>query len=274
MIAQPLDRSKARLEPGEDARIALAEWITDPKNEYFSGAMVNRLWKHFLGVGLVEPVDDLRSSNPPSNPALLKLMRDEFVSHGYDLKHVMRLILNSRTYQLASATTPANAPDRKFFSHYYARRLPAEVLSDAISSVTGVPDQFPGYPLGLRAIQLPEPKIDSYFLSLFGRSERVTACSCERDDEVSLPQLLHLNNGDDIQAKIKSPDGRLAKILNDNKDDEKATDEIFLSTFGRVPTSGEREAVNKALSAGDPREEVYRDLMWALMNSKEFSFSH
>ena len=274
MGPQPLDRSPPQIEPGEDPRIALADWITSPKNDYFSGAMVNRLWKHFLGVGLVEPVDDLRSSNPPSNPALLNAMREQFVLHGYDLKYIMRLILNSRTYQLSSATTPENAQDRRFFSHYYARRLPAEVMSDAISSATGVPDKFPGYALGVRAIQLAEPGVSSYFLSLFGRSERVTACTCERNDEVSLPQLLHLNNGDDIQGKIQSGQGRLARILAYNKDDQRATDEIFLATFSRLPTSTERETVTKALAAGDPREEVYRDLMWALMNSKEFSFNH
>jgi hypothetical protein len=201
-------------------------------------------------------------------------MREQFVSHGYDLKYIMRLILTSRTYQLSSSTTPGNAQDRRYFSHYYARRLPAEVMSDAIVSVTGVPDEYPGYPVGIRAIQLPEPKIDSYFLSLFGRSERVTACTCERSDEVSLPQLLHLNNGDDIQAKIQSNDGLLAKILKDNPDNEKATDEIFLTAFGRLPIDSEREAVKKALSAGDVRQDVYRDLMWALMNSKEFSFNH
>jgi hypothetical protein len=274
MDAQPLDRSPVHIAPGEDARIAMAAWMTDPKNEYFSGAMVNRLWKHFLGTGLVEPVDDIRSSNPPSNPALLNFLRGQFVSHNYDLKYMMRLILTSRTYQLSSSTTTENAQDRRFFSHFYARRLPAEVMSDAISSATGIPEEFPGYPLGLRAIQLPEPKIDSYFLSLFGRSERVTACTCERSDEVSLPQLLHLNNGDDIQQKIQSGDGRLAKILKDNSDDKAATDEVFLCTFSRLPTDAEREAVTKALSAGDPREAVYRDLMWALMNAKEFAFEH
>ena len=274
MNAQPLDRSTAEIEPGQDARVALAAWITDPKNDQFSGAMANRLWKHFMGVGLVEPVDDIRSSNPPSNPALFHALSAYFVSRGYDFKQMMRLILNSRTYQLSSDTNAENQQDHHYFSHFYARRMEAEVMSDAISSATGVPDTFPGYPIGLRAVQLPEPYISSYFLSMFGRSERITACACERNGEVTLPQLLHLNNGDDVLDRVRSVDGRLAKILNELKDDTAATEEVFLATFGRLPTSAEREAVSKALGAGDPREDVYHDLMWALLNSKEFAFNH
>ncbi|HWE93215.1 MAG TPA: DUF1553 domain-containing protein, partial [Tepidisphaeraceae bacterium] len=274
MAPQPLDRSPTDIAPGHDGRPALAAWMTDPKNEYFSGAMVNRLWKHYLGVGVVEPVDDLRSSNPPSNPALLKTLREEFVSHGYDLRHVMRLILNSRAYQLSSTTLAENEADRHFFSHYYARRLPAEVMLDALSSATGLPDEFPGYPVGVRAVQLPDPGVNSYFLTLFGRSERVTACTCERNNDVTLPQLLHLTNGDDVLRKIRSGDGRLAKILAENKEDPQATDAIFLSTFSRLPTEAERSAVTSALATGDKREDVYRDLFWALLNSKEFAFNH
>jgi hypothetical protein len=274
MNPQPLDRSIAEIAPGQDAREALADWITDPKNESFSAAMCNRLWKHFMSVGLVEPVDDMRSSNPPSNPALLHALSTEFVSHGYDLKHIMRLILNSRTYELSSDSTPENEQEHHYFSHYYARRLPAEVMSDAISSATGVPDTFPGYAVGVRAIQLAEPGVSSYFLSLFGRSERITACACERNGEITLPQLLHLNNGDDVLDRIRSADGRVAGILKETKDDKRATEEVFLATFGRLPGESERAAVNKALAAGDPRGDVYRDLIWALLNSKEFAFNH
>ena len=273
MMPQPLDRSAVQLPPGGDSRAALVDWMTNPKNDYFSGAMVNRLWKHFMGVGLVEPVDDLRSSNPPTNPALMQALREEFVSHGYDLKHVMRLILNSRMYQLSSDTCPANEIDHRCYSHYYARRLPAEVMSDAISAATGIPDQFPGYPVGLRAAQLPDPYVASYFLTTFGRSERVTACACERNDEVSLSQLLHLNNGD-VSSKITAPGGALAKILAASTDEPKTTEEVFLTFFGRLPNSGEREAVTRALTDGSPRDEVYRDLAWAMLNSKEFAFNH
>jgi hypothetical protein len=273
MAPQPLDRSTPKFEPGADPRVSLAEWMVDPKNEYFAGAMVNRLWRHFMGSGLVEPVDDLRSSNPPSNPELWEALKSEFVAHHYDLKHVQRLILTSRAYQLDSATFPDNEKDTRFYSHYAARRLPAEVMLDAIAAATDVPDQFPGYPVGLRAAQLPEPGVGSYFLTLFGRSDRVTACACERQGEVTLPQLLNLTNGDDLSNKIKSGDGRLMKLLAAEKDDAKVLDELFLASLGRLPTDAQREAVSKALKAGDPREAVFQDLFWALLNSKEFTFN-
>ncbi len=272
---RPLDRSPTTIGPDEDPRVKLAAWITDPSNEYFSGAMVNRLWKHFMGVGLVEPVDDLRASNPPTNPALWQALNKEFTSHHFDMKHMMRLILNSRSYQLSSATRPGNEPDAKFYSHYYARRLPAEVLMDALSQSTGVPDEFPGYPLGLRAGQLPDPTLKSYFLTIFGRSERVTACACERNGEVTLPQLLHLENGDDVVRKMHAADGRLAKLLKSGKPEAEIVEELSLATLSKPPTEVVKTAVHRALSEKDAKpEEVYRDLFWALLNSKEFSFNH
>ena len=148
-----------------------------------------------------------------------------------------------------------------------------EVMSDAVSDATGVAALYPGYPLGLRAVQLPEPSVNSYFLSIFGRSDRVTACACERSGDVTLPQLLHLNNGDDVLDRIASPDGRLAKIL-EIKDDRQAIDAVFLATFSRLANDDERRPVLAALAAGDARQDVYRDLLWALLNSKEFAFNH
>jgi hypothetical protein len=273
MAPQALDGTPVDWKPGEDPREKLVAWMVSPKNNYFSGSMVNRLWKHFMGVGMVEPVDDLRSSNPPSNRELFNALNSEFVAHHFDLKHVMRLIMNSRAYQLSAETTTANEADRQFYSHYYARRLPAEVLNDAISQVTGVADAFPGYPLGTRAVQLAEPSVNSYFLTLFGRSDRVTACACERSEDVTLPQLLHLGNGEDIAQKLKAGDGRLARLLKEQKDDRKVTDTLFLSTLSHEPTQEQWQIVQKSLAAGDPREEVYRDLLWALLNSKEFAFN-
>ncbi len=270
---QPLDRSALAISPGDDPRIKLAAWMTDPRNEYFAGAMVNRLWRHFLGVGLVEPVDDLRASNPPSNPELWAALTNEFVARRYDLKHMMRLILTSRTYQLASMTRPGNKTDSKFYSHYYARRLPAEVLLDALSQSTGVPDQFPGYPAGTRAGQLPDPGLSSYFLSLFGRSERVTACACERNGEVTMPQLLHLQNGASVVQKIRSDKGRLAQLLKSGKPQDEIIDELFLASLSRLPSDRERNAIRQALADGN-KEEAFRDVFWALVNSKEFSFNH
>ena len=273
LLPQPLDGTVIAMKPGQDPREELADWIINPKTEYFAGAMVNRLWKHFLGVGLVEQVDDLCASNPPSNPALWKALQQEFVSHGYDLKELMRLILNSRTYQLSSVTLPGNEKDLRFYSHYYARRLPAEVLMDAVSRTTGVPDEFSGYPKGIRAIQLPEPGVASYFLSLFGRSDRVTACACERRGEVTLPQLLHMQNGEELTKKLNASESRLKGLLKES-DDTRVTEEVFLMTLSRQPTGEEKAACQKVLAANSPRHEVYADLFWALLNTKEFAFNH
>jgi hypothetical protein len=248
--------------------------MTSAANESFSGAMVNRLCRHFLGVGLVEPVDDLRASNPPTNPELWQALNKDFVAHKFDLKHLMRQILNSRTYQLSSATKPANQEDTRFYSHFLARRLPAEVMLDAISQATGVPESFPGYPVGIRATQLPDPALKSYFLSLFGRSERVTACACERSGDVTMPQLLHLQNGETILQKVRSPEGRLTGLLAAKTADAQLVEELFLSTLGRSPKSTELKVIEETLAKGGSREEVFRDLFWALLNTKEFAFNH
>jgi hypothetical protein len=185
----------------------------------------------------------------------------------------MRLILNSRTYQLSAVTVPGNAQDRRFYSHYYARRLSAEVLMDAMSQATGVPDEFSGYPKGVRAIQLPEPGVASYFLSLFGRSDRVTACACERRGEVTLPQLLNMQNGEELTKKLNASDSRL-KILLKEPDDSRLTEDLFLTTLARKPTAVEKAAANKVLAGPANRADVYSDLFWALLNTKEFAFNH
>ncbi len=163
----------------------------------------------------------------------------------------------------------------KFYSHYYARRLPAEVLMDALSQTTGVPEEFPGYPVGVRAEQLPDPTMKSYFLTIFGRPERVTACACERNGEVTLPQLLHLENGDEVVRKMRSADGRLAKLLQSGKPEANIVEELSLATLSKLPTEAVKTAVHRALAEKDANpEEVYRDFFWALLNSKEFSFNH
>ena len=271
---QPLDRAAIVIEPGHDPRVALVDWMTSGRNEAFNGSIVNRIWQHYLGVGLVEPVDDLRASNPPTNPALWKALNEDFASHGFDLRHLMRTILNSRTYQLSSETLSDNEVDTKFYSHYYARRLPAELLLDALSQVTAVPDQFPGYPDGIRAQQLPDPGLDSYFLRLFGRSDRVTACACDRLGDVTMSQLLHLQNGDTISRKIEAGNGYLAEMLKTTTDNAAAVDRLFLTTLSRKPNQTETNTIMSQLNQGGPREEVFRDLLWALLNSKEFSFNH
>lgn len=270
LAPRPLDRAAVTI--GDDPRVALVDWMTGPTNDYFAGAMVNRMWRHYLGVGLVEPVDDLRASNPPTNPELWRSLVAEFRTSGYDLRHLMRLILTSRTYQLSAATKPGNVSDTRYHSHYTARRLPAEVLLDALAAATGVPDRFPGYPDGVRAVQVPDPGTRSYFLSIFGRSERVTACACERSGEVTMPQLLHLQNGESVVQKVRAADGRLARLLK--SPDEAVIDELFLATLARLPTAKQRAAVHQSLREGGPRDEVFRDVFWALLNSKEFAFNH
>jgi hypothetical protein len=273
LAPQTLDRTAFKPAPGRDAREQFVEWMLG--SEQFSGAMVNRIWKHFFGTGLVEPVDDLRPSNPPSNSELWTLLNAEFRQANFNLRHVMRLILTSRAYALSSQTLPGNETETRFYSHYYARRLPAEVLSDAITAATGVPTKFDGYPLGLRAVQLPDPQVGSYFLSLFGRSERVTACACERAGEVTLPQLLHLHNGDELQRQITAGDGRLSALLKD-ADDRTATDALFTLTMQRKATDAEFANVQPQLAAATPeqRTAAFADLFWALLNAKEFAFNH
>ncbi len=274
LAPQPLDRAKTEIDPSTDPRESLARWMTDRSNAAFSGNMVNRLWKHFFSVGLVEPVDDLRASNPPSNAGLWKHLNQEFVASGFNLKHVMRLILNSRAYQLSSETLASNRNDRRFYSHYFARRLPAEVMLDAVSQISGVPEEFAGYPIGVRAMQVPDPSTASYFLSLFGRSDRVTACACERNGEVTLPQLLHMQNGDWIGNKLKSERSAVRSLTQKHSDNAELTAAVFLTTLSRLPTAAEQEVVLRLLTEAESRDAAAVDLFWSLLNTKEFAFNH
>lgn len=271
---RPLDRSDPKLEPGQDPREALADWMTSRDNRLFARAVVNRLWKRFFAVGLVEPVDDLRATNPATNGPLLEALCDDLIAHKFDLKHLMRTILTSRAYALASDPLPGNATDRKFFSHYYPRRLPAEVLADAISTATGVPEHYEGYADGLLAIQLPDPKVKSYFLDTFGRPDRVTPCACERSGEVTMPQVLNLMNGEDLERRLNDEGGRLKGLLKSGKTDREVVDNLFLSTLGRMPTNEQWRTIESSLAKTDDRADVLRDLLWALVNAKEFLFNH
>ena len=270
---QGLDRRPAEIAAGTDPRVRLAEWITSEDNKAFSSAIVNRLWKHFFAVGLVESVDDLRDTNPPSNQPLLDSMVRELIQSHYNLRHVMKLMVTSQTYQLASDTLTENAGDTRFYSHYYAKRLPGEVLSDAITQATGVSDVFQGYPNGTRATQLPGPQIDSYFLTTFGRSDRVTACSCERSGDVTLSQLLHLQNSETLLDKLRKDSGNLNGWLAESESIDHLLDKCFLTTLSRYPSQEERETLKVAFEAAD-RKEVAMDLYWAILNSKEFTFNH
>lgn len=269
---RPLDRTQTPIAPEQDPRIPLVNWITQPDNPYFAGAMVNRIWHHYLGVGLVEPIDDLRVTNPPTIPALWEHLKTEFVSTQFDLRHLMREILTSETYQRSSATRPSNTNDTRNYSHYYARRLQAEVLHDAINHATGTTAHFPGYPQGTRAVQVPDPATGPRFLTLFGRSERVTACACERNGDITMPQLLHLQNSESLQHKITH--GWLARRLSELQDDDQLLDEVMFRCLSRPTRPSERQAIKQMLARGEPRDEVFRDLFWAVLNSKDFAFNH
>ncbi len=272
---RPLDRSDVAPGDGRDPREALAGWMTAPSNKLFARAVVNRVWKRFFAVGLVEPVDDLRATNPSPNEPLLGALCDDFVTHGHDLRRLIRLLATSRAYGLSSEPLAANAADRTFFSHYLPRRLPAEVLADALTHVTGVPEPYEGYPEGLLAVQLPDPKVPSYLLDTFGRPERVTPCACERAGEVTMPQVLHLLNSESLARRVAESDGRLGRLLASGRPDREVADQLFLAGLGRRPTETQWQTVRIALAApGADRAGVFRDLAWAVVNSREFLFGH
>ncbi|MSQ93456.1 MAG: DUF1549 domain-containing protein [Gemmataceae bacterium] len=277
LAPQPLDRTLTKIEPGQDPRAAITDWITNPKNEFFAGAMVNRIWAHYFNAGLVEPVDDLRESNPPTNPELWKALVKEFVAKKYDRKHLMRLILNSRAYQLSSTTKSTNEKDQRFYSHYLARKLQPEVLHDAIYSLTGVADEFHGHPYGMRAVQIPDTAMKSSFFAAFGRPERLTACACERFTDVNLQHSLHLQCSSESNRKLTATYGRLAGMLKSKKTDQELTDELFLIAVGRLPKDTERAtclAHVQSHTEADRRTSAYQNIVWALMNTKEFLFNH
>jgi hypothetical protein len=253
-------------EPEKDIRVPLAAWMTAPENPFFSRAVVNRVWKHYLGRGLVEAVDDFRVTNPPTNPALLDALASDFSSHGYDWKHLARTILNSRTYQLSAEPTDSNRADKLNYSHYYMRRMLAEQMLDTISQVTGIPERFRGFPEGTRAMQVysSRPGIH-YMLAAFGRPNRDTIC--EREAIPDIVQTLHLISGETIN-------GRLAKWHPDPiLDDEGQLSAIYLGSLARYPTAAEREQITTRLANQD-RRAVFQDLLWAILNSREFLYNH
>jgi hypothetical protein len=260
--------------PADDPRERLVDWMASPSNPYFARALVNRYWAHFLGRGIVEPLDDIRLTNPPSNPELLDALADSFVKSGYDLKALIRLIATSRVYGLSSVPNESNASDNQSFARHYPRRLNAEVLLDAISQVTASPTAFAGLPPGTRAIDLPDEGIASGFLDAFGRPKRDTACECERVSDASLGQSLMLLNSSDVHTKLTAPNGRAEHLAKDPRPDEEKVTELFWDAFGRAPGSGESAAaLNYLTEHPDAKRLAYEDILWALLNAKEFQFN-
>lgn len=254
-----------------DPRRVFAEWATDKVNPYFARLTANRLWKHFLGRGLVEPEDDLRSTNPATNEPLLEFLAQQVIASDFDLKAVMRQIMNSRVYQLSSAANEVNLDDDQNFSHFLVKRMPAEVLLDAISQVTDSPEPFAGTPLGTRAIQLWDNRLPSYFLDTFGRSERESPCQCGASGEPTMSQALHLMNAPEIAAKIADPAGRVARLTESGLPEEQLIEELCLAALGR-PASEKECQVGRALFAQQPVRAAAEDFLWTLLNSYEFLF--
>ncbi|MFM9116182.1 MAG: DUF1549 domain-containing protein [Planctomycetota bacterium] len=262
--------------PDVDPRHALVDWMADAKNPFFAKSLVNRYWKHFFGRGLVDPEDDMRVTNPASNPALLDALAKDFIDHKFDLKHLVRTICNSNVYQLSAEPNQWNRDDKQNFSRYYPKRLNAEVLLDAIDQVTGSPTAFGAIPAGTRAVQLPDNGFNSYFLTVFGRPESSSACECERSSEANLAQSLHLLNSGEIQGKLTSGSGRAATLAADaNRPLPAKIRDLYLLAFSREPSA---EEVNIAVAhieknKAEPKR-AFEDIVWALLNTKEFLFNH
>jgi hypothetical protein len=255
-----------------DRRQALADWLTAPDNRPFARNVVNRYVAYLLGRGLVEPVDDIRATNPPSNPELLDALADDFVKNGCDVKHLLRTILTSRLYQLDAQPRHGNAADSRFYSHYHVKRLAAEPLLDAIDAATGTQTKFAKVPLGTRAIELPDARYENYFLNTFGKPRREAVCECERVSEPNLAQALHTLNGDLVTAKVGSPQGRVARLLAAKKPHDEIVNDLYLATLCRRPTAEEQTACRKLLAEAPGPQAFYEDLLWSLINSKHFLF--
>lgn len=260
--------------PGADSRVELARWITAKDNPFFARNVVNRYWGYLFSRGLVEPIDDMRATNPPSHPALLDALAKDFVDHHFDLKHLLRTLCNSRVYQLASEIAPKRDEDGTFFTHFRPRRLQAEVLLDAINQSVGVDEKFTGAPPGTRAIALPDSSVVSYFLETFGRPLRTSTCECQRASQPDLRQALHLINSEALQAKLSAKEGRLPRLLAAKKADSEIVRELYLASVSRLPNAREEATIQKLLAAAPSRHEGLEDLLWTLLNCPEFVFNH
>jgi len=266
------------LKPDDDPRVALADWMADPNNPFFAKALVNRYWKHFFSRGLVDPEDDMRVTNPPCNPKLLDALAQKFIDSNYDLKGLVRTIVQSKTYQLSAEPNEYNARDKQNFSRYYPKRLGAEVLYDALSQVTTTNSTFNGLPVGTRAVQLPDNGFDNYFLSVFGKPQNESACECERSSDANLAQALHLLNSREVQSRLTDGNGAAATLAKDkNRGDEDKIRDLYLSVYSRQPTADELKfslAHLEKPAFKDNKQPAYEDILWALINTKEFLFNH
>jgi hypothetical protein len=272
----PLDGTAMPAGSTEDRRAYLARWMTSPENTLFARTLVNRVWANFFGRGLVHPVDDLRATNPASNDALFDEVTRDFVAGRFDVKRLVRTIMLSAAYQRSSEPNQANAADDRYYSRYLVRRLPAEVLLDAMSAVTGVPEDFSGYDPGTRALQLPDTAVDSYFLDIFGRPERAVTSASERMQDPTLTQALHAINGDTLSRKLQAGTGLIATLASPGTPDQVVVERLYQAALSRRPTPDERRRLTAALAAAGAtgRRAAIEDLAWAVMTSREFLFNH
>lgn len=269
-----LDGETPTFTPEQDPRHALVDWMARPDNPYFARAFVNRMWGHFFGIGLVHEVDDMRGTNPPSNPAILDYLAQEFLRSKFDMRHVIRLIATSRLYQLSAEPRPENEQDRQNFARFYARRLIAEVLLDAVDQTCGTRSQFSNMSATARAVDLPHEGFGSYFLDTFDRPQRVTVCECERSPGATLAQVLLLANSDEIENKIADGNGRIARLMQAQASPEAMVEELYLAAFSRYPTEPERRTAGDYLASAEDRRRAAEDLLWTLLNTREFTFNH
>lgn len=275
MPLKPPGGMEAKVASGDDPRKALADWMVSAKNPFFARAIVNRIWGTMMGTGFVNPLDDMRTSNPPSNPALLDALARDFVENGYDLKQLMRRITSSRVYQLSSSPNETNVKDTEHFSRAYRRRMSAEMMTDAVADVTGVPNNFEGMPAGARALQTWNFKLASDTLDAFGRPDSSEDCPCERNMEGSVVQALHLMHADGLQDKLADKKGRVAMLAGGDLSEAEIVEGLYLTALGRFPTKEEAAvAVEQFKSAGATRQTATEDILWALINSAEFVFNH
>ena len=275
MTPRPPEGPELPKSESRDPRRHLADWLTAPENPFFAKAAVNRVWGRFFGRGLVHPVDDFRSSNPCVNPALLEALAADFASHGYDLKHLLRTVMASRTYQLSSVPNATNLGDTRQFSRSYRRRLPAEVLVDAVTDATGVPETFSAVPPGGRAMQTWSYKIASHFLDAFGRPNSSSDCPCERDAQLSVVQSLHLMNSKILQSKLADPKGRVRQLAASDRSEAEVVSEVYLLLLNRLPSESERQSALRAFTLPSAtRQTAVEDVFWALLNSPEFVLNH
>ncbi len=266
-----------RLSADDDRRAAFADWLTAPTNKYFATSVVNRVWFHLIGKGIVDPVDDFRDTNPPSNPELLRALASEFARNGYRLKPVIRTILNSHTYQLADvapAQSPHAASPDRYFIRASVRMLSAEQVLDAVSAATGIPETFKGFPAGTRAIGLPEGGVNHPFLQAFSKPVRDVTCECAREDDPSLPAVLHMLNNAGVLAKVRSSNGRIAGWVKDGKESDWIVGQLYLATLSRRPTARERDLVSKHLTRVGDKIAGLQDVQHALLNLNEFLLRH